>query len=219
MDRTARGVDGMSTTDAGADAPATASTSYDLYFLLDGKRFFWRNPNHGLTLVDAGLDSRLAWQAESGTGSALWTDITSVTMTSGTDGKNEVNSCRIQFRNGRSVTATDTGSNGQLDDSLTPVYRDFVRALHARLALAPEGTIRFSAGMSEGRHTVMLVTLVIGALLFVATPLVLLFIVRDWRVLGVLAAGASFMWPFWRVVENNRPRSYDPRHPPGELME
>jgi hypothetical protein len=219
MDRTARGVDGMSTTDAAADAPATASTSYDLYFLLDGKRFFWRNPNCGLTLIDAGLESRLTWRTESGTGSALWTDIAAVTMTSGTDGKNEVNSCRIQFRNGHSVTATDTGSNGQLDDSLTPVYRDFVRALHARLALAPEGTIRFSAGMSETRHTVMLVTLMIGALLFVATPLVLLFIVRDWRVIGVLAAGASFMWPLWRVVENNRPRSYDPRHPPGELME
>ena len=35
----------------------------------------------------------------------------------------------------------------------------------------------------------------------------------------VLGAGAAFMWPFWRVVENNRPRTYDPRHPPGELME
>lgn len=207
------------TTVSPADAPAIASTFYDLSFLLNGKRFFWRNPNCGLTLIDAGLESRLTWRTESGADGRLWTDIASVTMMSGTDGKNEINSCQIQFRGGRSITATDTGSDGQLDAARTPVYRDFVRALHARLALAPAGTIRFSAGVSEGRHTMMLVILVIGALFFVATPLVLLFIVRDWRVIGVLCAGAAFMWPFWRVVKNNRPRSYDPRRPPGELME
>lgn len=207
------------TTVSPADASAIASTSYDLYFLLNGKRFFWRNPNCGLTLIDAGRESRLTWRTESGEDSRRWTDIVSVTMMSGTDGRNEINSCQIQFRGGHSITATDTGSDGQLDAARTPVYRDFVRALHARLALAPEGTIRFSAGVSEGRHTAMLVTLMIGALFFVATPLVLLFIVRDWRVIGVLCAGAAFMWPFWRVVENNRPRTYDPHHPPGELME
>jgi hypothetical protein len=65
----------------------------------------------------------------------------------------------------------------------------------------------------------MTVTGVIATLFFVGTPLVLLFIVRDWRVLGVLAAGAGFVWPFWKIVEHNRPRSYDPRHPPGELMD
>lgn len=60
---------------------------------------------------------------------------------------------------------------------------------------------------------------VIAALFFVGLPVVLLFAVRDWRVLGVLAAGAGFMWPFWKIIERNRPRGYDPRHPPGELMD
>lgn len=66
---------------------------------------------------------------------------------------------------------------------------------------------------------VLTVTVFIAALLFLAMPLVLLFIVRDWKVLGVLAAGAVFVWPIWKIVENNRPRSYDPRHPPAELMQ
>lgn len=202
-----------------ADTPAPASTPYDLYVLANDRRFFWRNPNCGVTLVDAGRESRLSWRTERGDDNGLWTDIVSVTMTSGTDGHSEINACKIQFRDGRSITATDAGSDGRLDAGRTPIYRDFVRALHARLAIAPAGTIRFRAGVSEGRHTVMLVILVIGALFFVATPLVLLFIVRDWRVIGVLGAGAMFMWPFWRVVENNRPRTYDPRTPPGELME
>jgi hypothetical protein len=56
----------------------------------------------------------------------------------------------------------------------------------------------------------MIVMGAIAALFFVGTPLVLVFIVWDWRVLLTLAAGAGFVWPFWKVIETNRPRSYDP---------
>ena len=64
------------TTGSPADAPAQqASTSYDLYFLLNGKRFFWRNPNCGITLIDAGLQSRLAWRTESGEDSTVLTRV------------------------------------------------------------------------------------------------------------------------------------------------
>ena len=200
-------------------APAPASKSYDLHFVPNDKRFFWRNPNRGVTITDAGRDSAIAWQAESGAGRGLWTDIVAVNMLSASDGKDAVNNCRIGFRDGRALTVSDAGASGQVDHERTPLYRDFIRALHIRLAQAPAGTISFNAGVSEGRHRAMLVILVIAALFFVGTPLVLLFIVRDWRVLGVLAAGAGFVWPFWKIVEHNRPRSYDPRHPPGELMD
>jgi hypothetical protein len=91
--------------------------------------------------------------------------------------------------------------------------------LHLRLPQAPAGTITFNAGASAGRHRLMVATGVFAALFFVGTPLVLVFIVRDWRVLLTLAAGAAFIWPFWKVIEANRPRSYDPRQPPGELMD
>lgn len=192
---------------------------YDLYFVLDGKRFFWSNPNCGVSLVTAGLDSRIVWETEGREERERWSDIASVGMTSAMDGKSEVNQCRIEFRDGRSLTVTDTGSSGTLDESRTPVYRDFVRALHADLAKAPAGTIVFRAGASEGRYFGMRIVLVIAALFFVGIPLVLLFIVRDWKVLGVLCAGSAFVWPFWRIVQNNRPRSYDPRNPPVELME
>ncbi|MCO5130121.1 MAG: hypothetical protein M9932_06095 [Xanthobacteraceae bacterium] len=201
-------------------APATASTAYDLYYLQNGKRFFWRNPNHGVTLFDAGRQSAIIWRNDAiEMGRQLWTDIAAVNMASGSDGKDVVNSCLIRFRDGRTLTVTDAGASGQVDHDRTPPYRDFVRALHLRLAAAPPGTIRFTAGFSESRHTAMVAILVIAALFFVGTPLVLLFIVRDWRVLGVLAAGIGFVWPFWKIAENNRPRDYDPRHPPGELMD
>jgi hypothetical protein len=201
------------------NAPAPLSTHYDLHFLIDHKRFFWSNPNLGVTLIDAGKDSALAWQSETGEVRRLWTDIKAVNMISTSDGKAEVNQCRVEFRDGRSITLTDAGSGGTLDEEKTPLYRDFVRALHERLAHAPKGTIRFSAGVSEGRHMLLTVTVYVAALFFVALPVGLLFIVRDWKVLGALAAGAGFVWPLWKIAEKNRPRSYDPRHPPGELME
>jgi hypothetical protein len=200
--------------------PASASTAFDLYYLQNGKHFFWRNPNHGVSLIDAGRESAIAWRPESGEAvRGLWTDIVSVNMTSATNGKNIINNCRINFRNSRFLVVTDAGTTGEVDHDRTPVYRDFVRALHLRLAQAPAGTIAFNAGASEGRHTVMMVMGVIAALFFVGTPLVLVFIVRDWRVLLTLGAGAAFIWPFWKVIETNRPRSYDPRRPPGELMD
>ena len=203
-----------------AAAPATASTAYDLYYLLDGKRFFWRNPNHGVTLFDAGRESAILWRNEAGeAGRRLWTDIAAVNMASNSDGKDIVNHCLIRFRDGRSLTVTDAGPSGQVDHHRTPPYRDFVRALPLRPAPAPPGTIRFTAGFSQRRHTAMVAILFIAALFFVGTPLVLLFVIRDWRILGVLAAGTMFVWPFWKIADNNRPRDYDPRHPPGELMD
>jgi hypothetical protein len=201
------------------NTPASASKTYDIHFLLNDKRFFWNNPNRGVTIVDAGRESRLSWQEESGAGRALWTDIAGVTMMTGSDGKAEVNQCRIAFRDGCSLTVTDAGSAGTIEHERTPLYRDFVRALHARLAQAPAGTIAFKAGMTEGRYRGMQIVMVIAGLFFVGLPFVLLFIVRDWKVLFTLAAGAAFVWPFMKIMEKSKPRSYDPNYPPGELME
>ncbi|ABA05692.1 hypothetical protein Nwi_2439 [Nitrobacter winogradskyi Nb-255] len=199
--------------------PPSASTAFDLYYLQNGKRFFWRNPNHGVSLIDDGHESAILWHNEGKAIRRLWTDIVSINMTAGTTGKEIVNNCRINFRNGRFLVVTDGGASGEVDHDRTPVYRDFVRALHRRLALAPPGAIRFVAGVSQTRHTVMLVTGVIAGLLFIVTPLVLTLFLRDWRALGPLAAGTVFVWPFFKVIGANRPRDYDPRHPPGELMD
>jgi hypothetical protein len=201
------------------NSPAPASKSYDIHFLLNDKRFFWKNPNRGVTITDAGRDSCLTWQAEDGAGRMLWTDISTITMSTGSDGKAEVNQCRIAFRDASVLTVTDAGAAGTVDHDRTPAYRDFVRALHLRLAQAPPGTILFRAGASETRYIGLKIATTIAGLFFVGTPLVLLFIVRDWRVLFTLFAGAAFVWPLVKIIQKNKPRSYDPKHPPGELME
>jgi hypothetical protein len=184
-----------------APAPFPLSTAFGLYFLQNGKHFFWRNPNHGVTLIDAGRESAIAWHNENEAIRRLWTDIVSVNMMSTTGGKDIVNSCRINFRNSHFLVVTDAGTTGEVDHDRTPVYRDCIRALHLRLAQAPAGTIAFSAGASEGRHKVVTVMGAVAALFFVGTPLVLVFVVRDWRMLLTLAAGATFVWPFWNVID------------------
>lgn len=202
-------------------SPTPTSKTYELYFLLDGKTLYWRNPNRGVTLTDAGLASAITWTLDGDMRrpeSRRWTDIVEVGLMAATDGRAAINHCRIVFRDGRSILITDCGDDGRRDDSRTPIYRDFVRALHARLCAAPAGTIRFIAGTSESRHRTMKVILVIASLFFVGTPLVLLLILRDWHILGVLAAGACFVWPFWKITDKNRPRTYDPRHPPYDVM-
>jgi len=165
--------------------------------------------------------STARWCNDAGkAGRQFWTDIVAINMSSGSDGKDVLNSCLIRFRDGRFLAVTDAGPSGQIDhDHTPPPYRDFVRALHRRLAAAPPGTNRFTARFSESRHTGMVAILVTAALFFIGLPLVLLFIVHDWHVLGVLAAGIGFVWPFWTIAGRNRLHDDDPRHPPGELMD
>ena len=199
--------------------PASAAKSYDLYYVIRGKRFFWRNPNHGITIIDEGRNSALTWLDEGRECRGRWLDIAGVNLMLASDGKANVNQCEIRFSNGECITVTDTGAAGTLEEDRTPVYRDFVRALNARLAMAPQGTIAFTAGVSEGKYLGLKIVFGIAAAFFVALPFVLLFIVRDWKVLGTLAAGAAFIWPFWKAVQHGRPRTYEPKYPPEELME
>jgi hypothetical protein len=199
-------------------AAPSAATSYDLYFVRDGQRVFWRNPNRGIALVDDGRNSAIVWTSGSGEGRALWTDIVAVSMNSANVGRSEIKSCRIRFRDGRMLTATNAGAYGTLDQSRTPIYCDFVRALHQRLARAPEGLIAFTAGVTEGRYLAMKIVFAIAAAFFVLLPLVLALVIGDWRVLGTLAAGAALVWPLWRSIQNNAPRRYDPHRPPEYLL-
>src|SRR3569623_690610 len=96
--------------------PVMASTAYDLHYLVNDKRFFWRDLNRGVSLIDGGRDSAILWRTTKGEADRqLWTDIISANMTSGTSGKDVVNNCRIDFRGGRFLIGTDAGTTGQAD--------------------------------------------------------------------------------------------------------
>src|SRR5688500_19359901 len=97
------------------------------------------------------------------------------------------------IRGGRFLVVTDAGISGKADRARAPVYRDFIRALHERLADAPEGDIRFTVGVSQTYRNAMLALGVIALLLFVVTPAVLVVDFHEWRAIGPLTA-ATFIW-------------------------
>jgi hypothetical protein len=198
-----------------ADAPKTWECTYDLSLLAGGRRFSFKNNDRGVMLTDW----RIGWTADGKEDSAPLENIASVRLFCAGDFKNPLNQCQITFVDKHLLTVTDGNEYGSVDDNQTTVYRDFVQALHARLALAPPGTIQFMRGYPATNFYVVSIAAGLLALMCVATPLVMLFLVQKMEVLFVLIAGIGLCWPLYKMVSNNAPRSYDPRQLPEELME
>jgi hypothetical protein len=201
-------------TESAAQAGAW-SRSYDLFLLQRGKRFYFRNTDRGVTLTDW----RLEWNADGKADSAPLENIAEVRLQCGGDWKNPLNQCQISFLDGYSLTITDGNERGTADAAQTPLYREFVRALHARLALAPPGTITFIRGYEETKFNVVAAAAFLLGLIGVAGPLVLLLIAPKMEVLYLLIGGFALCWPLYTMVRNNAPRAYDPKQLPEELME
>jgi hypothetical protein len=194
---------------------AARELTYDLFLTTGGKRFYFRNTDRGVTLTDW----RIAWTADGKTDSAPLETIASVRLQCGGDWKNPLNQCRISFADGRLLTVTDGNQFGTADAAQTPVYRDFVRALHARLALAPSGAITFIQGYPETNYRVVKVAASLLGLISVVGPLILWIMVGKMEVFFLLIGGIGLCWPMIKMVQNNAPRPYDPRQLPEELME
>ncbi len=190
--------------------------SYDVYFTGGGKRFYFRNPNHGITLGDGGL----AWTSDGAANEAALENIVAVHLQTATLGNAQrvIDQCRIEFADGTALTVSNAASSGLPDQAQTPIYRDFVRDLHARLAACPQGAIRFTSGLPRWRYNGLLVTMIFSGLFFVATPLVIVMITGDLKGLGIMAMGAALCWPFVRMLTNNAPRDYSPDRLPDELL-
>jgi hypothetical protein len=98
-------------------------------------------------------------------------------------------------------------------------YRAAMLDLHGRLAKAGLPDIRYHAGMTGGRHGLLLAVLVVATLLFGVVPVgIFLFLETSWHVLGIVAAGIGFIWPLWSQWHNNHPREYSPDDLPYELI-
>lgn len=62
------------------------------------------------------------------------------------------------------------------------------------------------------------VVIIVAGLFFLVTPTVLLLITGAWQMIWALFLGVSLLWPVYRVVRADAPRTYDPRQMPPELM-
>lgn len=175
-----------------------------------------------LKLSDEGValaGDRLSWTVDGGEDSRPLSDISSVHLTVAHIARHgDFGSCQIGFGGAPPLQVVGSSAFGFPDDERNPVYAAFIRDLHGALATRPPGTVRFAAGVSEGRLQVMQVVLVITGLLFVVLPLVLLLLTGDLRMLAGALAGGILIAGLYGWAEKNRPRLYDPHHVPPELL-
>jgi hypothetical protein len=126
--------------------------------------------------------------------------------------------CEIRFDAPSLLLVTASSATGFPDEERNPVYAAFVHDLHRALAARPAKAVRFSAGASEGRLRGMQILLVILSLFFIALPLVLLVWSGDARLLAGAMFGAIVVAGGYAWMQKNRPRDYDPRRVPEDML-
>ena len=193
------------------------SRSYDVYFYVaGGARLVLRNPNHGIGIDEDGI----TWTSNGQMRRQAYASFAAVHLQTAALGNadNVIDQCKIEFIDSPAVTVSNASSSGLPDKTQTPLYRDFVRDLHARLLAHGAGAIRFTAGMTAWRYKMLFGTLIAAGLLFIVTPIGLVIVTGEWHALIAVAMGASLCWPFTRLMMNNAPRAYTPDRLPDELL-
>jgi hypothetical protein len=195
-------------------APLTEGPrSYDLSINVAGRRLFWRNRNHGITL---GNDS-IAWTMDGAANETAYGNIVAVHLDSAGQ-KITADRCSIAFSDGSALVIVNTDPGGYRDGKLTSLYRDFVRDLHARLATGRYAGIRFTAGVSPARFWTMLFGAAIAAPAFALAGLAGFVLYHLWNGLGLFLVGEYFCWTLGRRALVNKPRDYTPERLPEALL-
>jgi len=195
-------------------APAENPRSYDLYLAEGPKRVFVKLTVHGITVHDNGL----AWSSGTDARERAFADIAAIHLGAGLIGQSKLDTCRITVTDGDGVATADWSANGLPDDKQLPIYRDFVRDLHARLAAQPSGTIAFTAGFPRWRYNVVLGAAIFLGLLWFAGLITTLFLAPGLTGLGILIGGAFVLLPIIKLLRGTAPRSYTPDQLPAELL-
>jgi hypothetical protein len=139
-------------------------------------------------------------------------------LQSGGSAQNAIRQCRIGLIGGFWLEVTDGNAAGLSHSDYAPAYCCFVRDLHARLAAAVPGAIRFTAGYTGARYHIVIACAIALGLITVALPVAMLPMVGDARVLGIALAGGVMLWPLVRMLQANKPRSYQPHALPEQLV-
>ena len=102
-------------------------------------------------------------------------------------------------------------------------YRGFMHDLHARLA-AHDAAVRdgppiaFTAGFAAKLHRWLKTRVTICILVFVGAPLAGFLMTGEVKPFLLLIAALFVGTLFWRLVQTNAPRTYDPANSPKELV-
>ena len=193
-----------------SDAPPDTRRHFDLHFREGpGGGIVFRNRDSGIGLSPAGME----WY---GAGERRFTDYTTIEairlQTGHMPKSGYFGACEITFRNGRKLTITSLDSWGSPDGERLDDYAEFIQDLHGHLGDEDRRRIRFDAGTTPGRQAFATVAMVLGGLMFVALPLVLVLLTGEAKALFIMLGGIAFIFPAFRTLKKNEPRTYDPRH-------
>jgi hypothetical protein len=195
-------------------APAAEnSRTYDLCINIAGRRLYWRNRNHGVTL---GRDV-MTWTMDGAESDAAYGDIAAVHLDSA-GLKVIADRCTITLADGRALQIVNTDPGGDSSAERKELYREFVRDLHSRLPAARYPGIRFTEGWSLWRCQAMLALSALVALVSATLGLYVFLHLGEPRGLILLALAAYACWKFYRTALNNAPRDYTPDRLPDFLL-
>jgi hypothetical protein len=187
--------------------------TYDLCINIAGRRLYWRNRNHGVTL---GRDF-MTWTMDGETSEAAYGDIAAVHLDSAGQ-KVTTDRCTITLADGRALRIVNTDPGGYSSAERKVLYRDFVRDLHSRLPAARFPNIRFTEGWSLWQCQAMIALAALGALAGAAFGLYVFIHLGNARGFILIGLAAYACWKLYRTALNNVPREYSPDQLPGFLL-
>ena len=193
-----------------SDPPA--ESSYDLVFRAGTNPRFSLRAYQGVTLA-AG---RIVWNCDGKDDGAPFSNIRTVHLQSGGEARYP-NICTITFADGYQLLITSGDRNGFADPERTPLYRDFVRDLHAQLATA-KTPIRFVAGYQGQRYPLTIAASVLIGAISIVVPVYAM--IREGSIgpISVLFGGVLLYLPMMKAIEKNAPRTYTPDKVPDEML-
>jgi hypothetical protein len=190
---------------------------FDLFVVPKTGGIVWSYANRGITVKA----DRVAFEIDGIAHEGRFSDIREIRMSvttvlaKGSSGTGGV--CQMTFADGFVVSAVSNDGRGFPDPERIAPYVNFVSELHHRLSAADKSRIRFFAGLTEGRHMVLMVAAGFFALMSLI-PLFVFFYTGEWKILLTLIACVAFVWPIWKSAEANRPRPYNPDSLPEDLI-
>ena len=185
-------------------APPQETHRYDVCFFLNRRRaLHWLD--RGITLGAGGISCT----ANGAPGEESFGSIAAVHLqTCGQ--RSNIESCAITFADGNVLTVLNCNPGGYVDAARAESYRAFVHDLHARLAAAASGAIRFTEGWPLWRCQAMLALAAVTALLAAGVGLSTFFCLGDLKEIVLVALGGFGSWRSYRTALNNVPRDYTP---------